>query len=75
MNKALRYILGTSPKTSAAGLGTVIAALLYAIMQHTDNDPSTVPDWETVVVAVGVYAAARCARDNTVTSEQAKKPE
>lgn len=74
MGKTLKVVLGSSPKTSAAGLSTFAAAVIYALVLHYDGDPTTVPDWNSVFVAFGVFIAARCARDNTVTSEQAKQP-
>lgn len=52
----------------ASGLLIVIAQTLSALF---DNDPATVPNWAAVITSASVCIGLLCARDNSVTSEQA----
>jgi hypothetical protein len=58
-------------KTSAAGLGAILATLATAFSQMWDNDPQTNPDWNIVLPLLFAGLTGIFARDNKVTSEQA----
>ena len=58
-------------KTTAAGVLAIIAAGATALAALFDADPSTVPNWDAVVVATLAGVGLIFARDNNVTSEAA----
>lgn len=61
----------SSWKTTAAGIGTMAAAIGVAVTAMFDNDPTTIADWGSVVAAIIAGIGLILARDNNVTSEQA----
>ena len=62
----------TSWKTTAAGIGAILVAVGAALSAHFDTDSTTVADWGAVLAALIVGVGLIVARDNDVTSEDAK---
>lgn len=61
----------TSWKTTAGGVAAILAAVGGAITALTDGNPSTNPDWSTVIAAVTAGLGLLFARDHNVSSEEA----
>jgi len=59
-------------KTSAAGIAAIVVAVGGAVNTLCDGDPATMPDWAVVGVAVAAGIGLLTARDDKVTSEQAR---
>lgn len=59
-------------QTSAAGLGAIFAAIGDALTKMFDGDPATNPDWAVLIAAIMAGVGLLKARDNGVTSEDAK---
>jgi hypothetical protein len=59
-------------KTTTAGIVAALSILLHQATAYLDTDPSTVFDISQVVAAIGMLWLGFSARDNDVTSEQAK---
>lgn len=66
-----KSLFSGSWKTSAAGWGAALAIIGAVLKQLTDGDPTTNPDWNTVIPAFLVAIGLSAARDNTVSSEDA----
>ena len=62
----------TSWKTTAAGIVAALSILLHQANAYLDTDPKTVFDLTQVIAAFGMLWMGISARDNNVTSEQAK---
>ncbi len=60
-----------SPKTTALGIISILAAILGAAKAFLDGDPTTNIDFTTLTAAVSAGIGLITARDNNVTSEQA----
>jgi hypothetical protein len=58
-------------KTTLLGLGPGVAVLLMQLSYFIDGNPSTVVNFNEVLVALGVLGVGLAARDNSVSSEQA----
>ena len=67
MNK----LLGSSPKTTLAGVFAFVSTLALALSYQYDTDPNTIPNWESVFAGFGVMFVGLAARDNNVSSEKA----
>ena len=59
-------------RTTAAGIAAILTAVGAAMSALSDNDPQTVPDWGAVIAATIAGVGLRFARDNRVTSEEAR---
>ena len=59
-------------KTTAAGIVAALSILLHQANAYLDTDPKTVFDLTQVIAAFGMLWMGISARDNNVTSEQAK---
>jgi len=57
-------------RTTGLGICTIVAALAGAGKVLLDGDPSTSPDWATVIAAITAGIGLIAARDNGKTSEQ-----
>lgn len=68
----MEKILGASWKTAVAGILAGVGILATQFGYLLDSDPNTVLDWKVCVGALGVMGIGWFARDNNVTSEQAK---
>lgn len=75
----LKAMLGASYKTSLGAIFAVIGALLMGLSLTFDNDPKTTTDWNDMMrlfgeltVALGAASGLFAARDNNVSSAQAK---
>jgi hypothetical protein len=62
----------TSWRTTATGILAILAAVATVLKAELDGDPVTVPDWGTALAAVLAGVGLIAARDNKVTSEQAR---
>lgn len=60
-----------SPKTTVLGILTAITAVSAAVKAMMDGDPTTNPDWPTVIASITTGLGLVFARDNNKTSEQA----
>jgi len=58
-------------KTTAAGVGGLIATIGSILNQVFDGNPATNPDWNLVLPILLTSFIGIFARDNNVTSEQA----
>lgn len=58
-------------RTTITGILTILVAVAAAGKAFLDGDPSTVPNWETVIAAVIAGVGLISARDNKVSSEDA----
>lgn len=58
-------------KTTAGGIGAILAAVGGAVNLLFDGNPATNPDWTTVIASVTAGFGLIFARDNAVTSEDA----
>ena len=59
-------------QTTISGIAAAVTAVASAVQHQFDGNPSTEPQWGLAIAAViGAIGLIR-ARDNTVTSEQAK---
>lgn len=67
----IESVFGKSYRTTAFGLGTILAALGPAMTAYYDTDPATNPDWSVVIVAVLAGLGLMRSRDNLVSSESA----
>lgn len=63
--------MGSSWRTTTAGIGAILIAIGSALAAQFDADPATVPDWGAVIAAGIAGIGLLFARDNKVTSEQA----
>jgi hypothetical protein len=61
----------TSWKTTMAGIGAILACVGGVLKALFDNDPSTNPDWATLVPTLVAAFGLIFARDNKVSSETA----
>jgi len=52
-------------------VAAILVAVAGAVQLLTDADPSTQPDWNSVVAAVAAGVGLILARDNSVTSKKA----
>lgn len=74
-------IIGTSWKTSVAGILTAIGTLItFVAVPLVDNDPATAPQWMLALTGVATALGIYIARDDDKTSEDVakdyeKKPE
>jgi hypothetical protein len=59
-------------KTTAAGIGAILTAAGMALSAHFDADSTTVADWGAVLAAIIIGVGLIVARDNDVSSEEAK---
>jgi hypothetical protein len=59
-------------KTTTAGIVAALSIILHQANCYLDTDPNTVFDLTQVVAAFGMLWMGISARDNNVTSEQAK---
>jgi len=59
-------------RTSAAGIAAILTAVGAAMSALSDNDPQTMPDWGAVIAATIAGVGLLFARDNRVTSEEAR---
>lgn len=57
-------------KTASAGAGGIIALIAGTINKLTDNDPTTVVDWNTVIPLLFACVIGLFSRDKNVSSEQ-----
>lgn len=57
-------------KTSLAGIAAIITLVSAAISAQFDEDPTTVPDWNTAIAAVFIGFGLVTARDGDKSSEQ-----
>lgn len=57
-------------KTTTGGIVALLALILNAAAAMLDDDPETMPDWNSVAVAA-VAVGTLFARDSDVTSEEA----
>ena len=57
-------------RTSILGIGTILVAVAGAVVALLDDDPSTMPQWDTVIAAMTAGVGLLFARDSNVTSEQ-----
>lgn len=64
--------MGSSWRTTTAGIGAILIAVGSALGAQFDSDPATVADWGAVIAAVIAGIGLLFARDNKVTSEQAQ---
>lgn len=64
--------MNASWKTTAAGIVAALSILLHQANAYLDTDPKTVFDLTQVIAAFGMLWMGISARDNNVTSEQAK---
>jgi len=62
----------SSWKTTAAGIIAALSILLHQANALIDSDPKTLFDITQVTAAIGMLWMGFSARDNNVTSEQAK---
>ena len=58
--------------TTTAGIVAALSILLHQATAYLDTDPQTVFDISQVIAAIGMLWLGLSARDNDVTSEQAK---
>lgn len=59
-------------KTTTSGIAAIIAAVAGAVQLYLDGNPATNPDFPTVIAAITAGVGLITARDNNVTSEEAK---
>jgi hypothetical protein len=59
-------------KTTTAGIVAALSIILHQANAYLDTDPQTVFDLTQVIAAFGMLWMGISARDNNVTSEQAK---
>lgn len=64
--------MSSSWRTTTAGIGAILIAVGSALGAQFDNDPATLADWGAVIAAVIAGVGLLFARDNKVTSEQAR---
>lgn len=57
-------------KTTAAGIGTILATAGTVLNQLTDGNAATNPDWNYVLPLIFSGLVGLFARDNKVTSEE-----
>jgi len=57
-------------KTTAAGIGGIMAVIGSALAAMFDTDPATVPDWTSVIAGITMGIGLICSRDNDKSSEQ-----
>jgi hypothetical protein len=65
-------VKNASWKTTAAGIVSALSIILHQANAYLDTDPKTVFDLTQVIAAFGMLWMGISARDNNVTSEQAK---
>jgi hypothetical protein len=58
-------------KTTVLGLGTILVAVVGALIAAFDGDPATVVDTDTTIAALTAGLGLIFARDSKVTSEEA----
>lgn len=58
-------------KTTSLGIGTILVAVVGAMISAFDGDPATVVDIDTTIAALGAGLGLIFARDAKVTSEEA----
>lgn len=61
--------MSKSWKTTVAGIGTILGAIGYALAAQFDTDPTTLPNWGGVIVAITSGVGLLFARDNDKSSE------
>lgn len=59
-------------KTTLSGVLAFIAATSAQFQTLLDNDPATNPEWNIILAALLALVGLASARDNDVTSEEAK---
>jgi hypothetical protein len=59
-------------RTTVAGIVAALSIFFHQANALLDSDPKTVFDADQVVAAIGILLMGISARDNSVTSEQAK---
>lgn len=59
-------------RTTVAGIVAALSILFHQANALLDSDPTTVFDADQIVAAIGILLMGISARDNNVTSEQAK---
>jgi len=59
-------------RTSALGIAAILTAIAGAVRAMFDNDPTTVVSYEQTAAAIAAGWALLFARDNKVTSEEAR---
>ena len=72
MNKFLVNILGASWQTSLIGIGQFFGIFGRALEAHADNDLLSKPNWDSVLVSLGVMVGFFFTRAEGVSSEQQK---
>jgi len=58
-------------RTTALGLGTILVAVVGALIAAFDGDPATMVDTDTTIAALTAGLGLIFARDSNVTSEEA----
>jgi hypothetical protein len=59
-------------RTTFAGITTIVIAILGAAKAILDGDPTTNPDYPTIIAAITSGLGLIKARDNVVTSAEVK---
>lgn len=65
----MKKVLGESWRTTAAGIGQWLVAVLSQVNTLLDADPATMPDWNIIAVSTIAMIGLLSARDNGVSSE------
>ena len=60
-------------RTTVAGVIGFLVAAGPAFIAYLDGDPNTVPDWNLILVGLGLGGVGVAARDNGVSSEEARE--
>lgn len=63
----------SSWKTTAAGVGAIVAAIAGALNLVFDGNTMTNPDWTSVIAAITAGVGLVMARDNDKSSEDVNK--
>lgn len=64
--------MNKSWKTTVTGFGSILVAVIGAIITVTDGNPATNPDWTAVIAAITAGFGLIAARDNGVSTEEAR---
>lgn len=62
--------MSASWRTTLFGAGGIVAVVVAAINALADGNPSTNPDWTSVIASISACVGLLFARDNVVSSEQ-----